>query len=140
LLKFIPLLGVFVDLLSWASIIASSEVKQVIVVRSDLELGKGKLAGQVAHASVSGYQMVSRMGPEIAEKWESEGQKKVVVKVKGEKELMQLFEKMKKAKIPVSLIKDAGLTQIEPGTATCFAAGPWSAQELDKFTRDLKLL
>lgn len=127
-------------ILGWANKIKSSGVKQVIVVRSDLELGKGKLAGQVAHASVSGYRKVSGIAAEIAEKWESEGQKKVVVKVKGEKELMQLFEKMKREKIPVSLIKDAGLTQIEPGTATCFAAGPWHESELDLFTRELKLL
>lgn len=124
----------------WAKKIKSSSVKQVIVVRSDLNLGKGKLAGQVAHAAVSGYQMVSRMAPEIAGHWENEGQKKVVVKVKGEKELFELFEKMKDARIPVSLIKDAGLTQIDPGTATCFAAGPWGEGELDKFTKELKLL
>lgn len=140
MLKFIPLTVAGLDLLNWTGIIASSAIKQVIVVRSDLELGKGKLAGQVAHASVSGYRKVSGIAPEIAEKWENEGQKKVVVRVKGEKELMQLFEKMKREKIPVSLIKDAGLTQIPSGTATCFAAGPWKEQELDKFTRDLKLL
>ncbi len=127
-------------ILDWAKKSNSSEIKQVIVVRSDLELGKGKLAGQVAHASVSGYQKVARAEPGLARAWEDAGQKKVVVKVSGEKELMQLFEKIKEAKIPVALIKDAGRTQIEPGTVTCFSAGPWDGQELDRFTKELKLL
>jgi PTH2 family peptidyl-tRNA hydrolase len=127
-------------ILDWAKKIKSSAIKQVIVVRSDLNLGKGKLAGQVAHASVAGYRKSKREQPEMAEKWEEEGEKKVVVKITGEKELMLLFQEMKDAGIPVSVIRDAGLTQIEPGTTTCFAAGPYLEAELDKYTKQLKLL
>ncbi|MFA5382750.1 MAG: peptidyl-tRNA hydrolase Pth2 [Candidatus Micrarchaeia archaeon] len=115
-------------------------IKQVIVIRNDIKLGKGKLAGQVAHASVAGYRNVKQNTPQIIDKWEMEGEKKVVVKVEGEKELMDLFQRIKDKKIPVALIRDAGLTQITPGTKTCFAIGPWYENEIDEFTRDLKLL
>ncbi len=120
--------------------ISNSSIKQVIVIRKDISLGKGKLAGQVAHAAVAGYRKVKQSNPEIIDKWEMIGEKKVVVKVDGEKELIELFQNLKDNNIPVSLIRDAGLTQIKPGTKTCFAIGPWYEDQIDKFTKDLKLL
>ena len=59
-------------------------MKQVIVVRKDLNLSAGKLGAQVAHASVSAYKKADKNDSEM---WELEGQKKVVVKVLNEKEL-----------------------------------------------------
>ncbi|MCC7552078.1 peptidyl-tRNA hydrolase Pth2 [Candidatus Micrarchaeota archaeon] len=118
----------------------NSPIKQVIVIRKDITLGKGKLAGQVAHAAVAGYRIVMGDNPEVVAKWEMWGEKKVVVKVENEKELVDLFQKLKDKKIPVALIRDAGLTQIKPGTKTCFAIGPWYEDQIDKFTKDLKLL
>lgn len=115
------------------------EVKQAIIVRSDLDMGKGKTAGQVAHAAVMGYARVSAKEPEMAEEWENSGQKKIVLKIAGEKEFFALFEKIKR-EIPCSMVQDAGMTQLDPGTATCFAIGPWDAAEIDKFTSHLKLL
>ena len=124
----------------WIKKIANSQVKQAIIVRTDLELGKGKLAGQVAHASVAGYRKVLSQFPDVARKWEEEGEKKVVLKISGEKAMLTLFEKAKQAGIPSSLIHDAGLTQITPGTATCFSMGPWKEEEIDFITSELKLL
>ncbi|MBM3228911.1 peptidyl-tRNA hydrolase [Candidatus Parvarchaeota archaeon] len=115
------------------------ELKQVIVVRNDLGMGKGKLAGQVGHAAVLGYIKVLSKDKKTAKAWEDAGQKKIVVKVENEAEFFGLYEKMKRA-VPCALVQDAGMTQLAPGTATCFAAGPWNAQEIDKFTGELKLL
>lgn len=114
--------------------------KQTIVMRADLQMGKGKLAAQSSHASLGAYKKVSRSNPEIARKWEDEGQKKVVLKVVSEAELFEYFQKGKDAGIPCELIRDAGHTQLEPGTATCFAAGPWDEKELDSVFGKLKLL
>lgn len=114
-------------------------VKQVIVTRADLKLGKGKLAAHVAHASLEGYKKAKAKDPELVAQWEEEGQKKIVVKINDEKELLELFERAKKA-VPCALIRDAGLTQIEPGTITCLSIGPWHEDEIDKFTNGLKLL
>ena len=114
-------------------------MKQVIVVREDLKLGKGKMAAHVAHASLAAYQKVKRGHPEVVEEWESWGEKKVVVGIRGEQAIIDLFE-MVKREIPCELIRDAGLTQIEPGTITALGIGPWNDEKIDKFTRHLKLL
>ena len=114
--------------------------KQTIVVRADLKMGKGKLAAQSSHASLSAYKKVQKSNPEIARSWEDEGQMKIVLKVASEDELLEFYNKGKVAGIPCELIRDAGHTQVEPGTITCFAAGPWKESELDAVFGKLKLL
>lgn len=114
-------------------------MKQVIVIRKDLGLGKGKLAAHIAHASLAGYKLVKKKNPNVIKKWEAEGEKKIVVKIESEKALLELYEKVKKT-LPAALIRDAGLTQIPAGTITCIAIGPWGDAEIDAFTKDLKLL
>jgi PTH2 family peptidyl-tRNA hydrolase len=111
--------------------------KQVIAVRHDLRLDKGKLAVQVAHASLSSYKKSS---PEEREAWESEGSKKVVVKVGSIQELLDLQKKAKALKLPCSLIRDAGKTQLEPGTMTALGIGPAPESEIDRVTGGLKIL
>ncbi len=114
-------------------------LKQAIVIRSDLQLGKGKLAAQASHASLSSYQKVKKADSETADEWENEGQKKIVLKVGSEEELLALYERVKK-EIPCALIRDAGHTQVEPGTITCFGAGPAEESLINKYTKELKLL
>lgn len=115
-------------------------VKQAIVVRTDLKMGRGKMCAQVAHASLSAYKETLRRNKKIAEEWEEEGMKKIVLKVKNLNELLEYYNKCRERGIPVSLIKDAGHTQIEPGTITCFGAGPWKEEEIDALLGELKLL
>jgi PTH2 family peptidyl-tRNA hydrolase len=110
------------------------------VVRADLQMGKGKLAAQSSHASLGAYKKTSKANPEIARSWEEEGQKKVVLKVASESELLEFYNKGKAAGIPCELIRDAGHTQVEAGTLTCFAAGPWDEKTLDEVFGKLKLL
>ena len=114
-------------------------LKQAIIIRSDLQMGKGKMAAQSSHASLSSYKKCERENPDDAREWEEEGQKKIVLKVGSEEELLALYEKMKR-EIPCSLIRDAGHTQVEPGTVTCFGAGPAEESLINKYCKDLKLL
>ncbi len=114
-------------------------LKQAIIVRSDLGMGKGKIAAQVSHASLSAYRKAEREDPKTAREWEEEGQKKIVLKVSSEEELLSLFEKMKR-EIPCVLIRDAGHTQVEPGSVTCFGAGPADEAKINRYAKDLKLL
>ena len=114
-------------------------LKQVIVIRDDLEMGKGKIAAQVSHASLSAFRKAELADKWLARRWEAEGQKKVVLKVSSEGDLLQLFEQMKK-EMPCALIRDAGHTQIEAGTVTCFGAGPAEEAKINKYTSELKLL
>lgn len=112
-----------------------NDLKQVIVVRTDLKLDKGKLAGQVAHAAVSAAEK-SRWKRE----WLAVGQKKSVLKCADFDELVSLYEQAKRSGLPAELISDAGKTQIPAGTTTCLGIGPAPEGQLDKITGKLKLL
>jgi PTH2 family peptidyl-tRNA hydrolase len=114
-----------------------AEYKQCIIVRDDLKLSKGKLAVQVAHASVSAYEVASR---EVREAWKKEGQKKVVLRVAILQDLFELKENARRHGLPAALITDAGLTEVPPGTVTVLGIGPAEVVELDKLTGHLKLL
>lgn len=111
--------------------------KQVIIVRMDLKLSKGKLAAQVAHASLDSY----KKSPFDAQlEWEAWGSKKVILKVGTLREMHDLFTQAKKEKIPCVLIKDAGKTECEPGTVTTLGIGPYDEDRIDKVTGHLKML
>ena len=115
------------------------DVKQVIVVRTDLGMGKGKIAAQVGHACVLGAERVRQTKPEWFEKWWL-GQEKVVVKVQNLEELQEIKQLAITYHVPWSEVTDAGHTQIAPGTITCIALGPAPEDLIDKISGDLKLL
>mgnify|MGYP000555783985 CR=1 FL=1 len=121
---------------------SSNDVKQVIVVRTDIKMGKGKLAAQVAHAAVEAVFrcMESNVCREWLEIWRRSGQKKIVVKVDSLAELIELKKKAEELSIPYALIADAGLTQLSPGTVTSLGLGPAPSHLLDSITGLLKLL
>ncbi|MCK4327193.1 MAG: peptidyl-tRNA hydrolase Pth2 [Candidatus Diapherotrites archaeon] len=113
--------------------------KQAIVLRTDLEMGKGKLVAQGAHASIEAYLRTAKKKPEWATLWLAEGMKKIVLRVGSKEELTELFEEVKNL-IPSTLITDAGHTQIPPGTLTALGVGPAPEIEIDKFFSKYKLL
>ena len=114
-------------------------IKQVIVVRADLDMGKGKIAAQVGHACVSGAEHVRKSNPDWFSEW-WEAQEKVVLKVSSLKELEQIKKNAIEYDMPWSEVTDAGHTQIAPGTITCISIGPAPEEKIDKITGDLKLL
>jgi len=111
--------------------------KQVILVREDLKLPKGKLSAQVAHASVD---TALKSDKKIVDLWKKEGAKKVVLKVKDEKELFKYKEMAEDIGLKTSLITDAGRTVLEPGTITCLGIGPDLEEKIDKVSGKLKML
>jgi PTH2 family peptidyl-tRNA hydrolase len=100
-------------------------------------MSEGKKCAQTAHASLGSYKKTDK---KVVKKWESEGQKKVVLKVDSEKEILDLYEKIKREKIPCFLVEDAGLTELEPGTITALGIGPEKEEVLNRITGRLKLL
>lgn len=111
-------------------------MKQVILVRKDLKLSKGKLSSQVAHASTEAALKSSKVK---VEKWRKFS-KKVVLKVEDRKELLKYKRLADKAKLITALIKDAGRTEIKAGTVTALAIGPDEEEKIDKITGKLKML
>jgi len=114
--------------------------KLVVVVRSDLKMSKGKLAVQVAHAAVTAFYELLRERPEEARMWLEEGQPKIVCKVGSEAELMKLLERARELGLKGVVIRDAGLTELPPGTITCIGLGPAPRELLDRVTGSLPLL
>ncbi len=116
------------------------EIKQAILVRKDIDMGKGKTAAQVAHASLMSYLNAEKKDKKIAEEWLKTGEKKIVLKVDDDKVLKKLFEAFKYKEIPCALVSDAGFTQLPPGTVTALGVGPWKGKDIDNFTSGFKLL
>lgn len=119
---------------------SSFRYKQVIAVRIDLGMSKGKTAVQVAHGSVSSAERVRVSHQDVWRAWLREGQKKVAVKVGSEEELLDLRRRASSHSLPHALIRDAGMTELPPGTITVLGIGPALAENVDKLTSDLKLL
>ena len=111
-------------------------MKQAIIIRKDLNLGKGKMAAQASHASLNAYKKASFTNRKI---WEMQGQKKVVLKIDSEKEMIALFNKANAEKMKPALIRDAGRTEIPQGTLTALAIGPDTDEKINKITGHLKL-
>lgn len=111
-------------------------MKQAILARRDLGMGEGKLAAQVAHASLLAYERASESARTA---WKQDGQTKVVLRVESETELFAIKEEAEAAGLPTGLVRDAGRTQLEPNTVTTLAIGPAAADAVDAVTGDLSL-
>lgn len=114
-----------------------ADFKQVILVRDDLKLPKGKLAAQAAHAAVEAVFLSEK---DVVKRWRAQGMAKIVLKVADERELYTFVQRAKSCGLAACTIMDAGRTVVEPGTVTCGAVGPALAQELDDIFSKLKLL
>jgi PTH2 family peptidyl-tRNA hydrolase len=136
------------------------EVRQTIIWRKDLKVRKGKLAAQVAHASLNGFLALMRKiycHDDYGNKWIKldtefgldsyiglwlEGNyTKIVLGCEDEQELLELYQNTLNANLPVVLITDNGLTEFNGvKTNTCIAIGPYDKEEIDKITRHLQPL
>jgi peptidyl-tRNA hydrolase, PTH2 family len=123
-----------------------SLVKQVIVLRKDLNMRKGKMVAQGAHASLGAYRKaksLARMPASLQKEaidWSNGEQTKICVGVESETELKEVFAKAEAAGLPAELILDAAHTEFKEPTYTAVGIGPAQAEEIDKITGHLKLL
>ena len=115
-------------------------VKQVIIIRRDLEMGTGKLVSQACHACLRACEEAKKLNLRIWKLWHEEGEKKVILKTKSLRELLDLLQKAKRLGFPCSLVVDRGLTQLSADTITALGIGPADADEIDKISGHLKLL
>ena len=123
-----------------------SRFKQVLAVRNDLNMRKGKMIAQGAHASI--MVLVHRLcDAEAGEKdqaiqeWLKHGMTKICVRVDSEAELLEIAQKAQDAGLTVHVITDAGHTEFAGvPTKTCLAIGPDEEDKIDAVTGKLKLL
>lgn len=133
----------------------STEVKQVIVMRKDLHMRKGKMIAQGAHASMkivldemeryksSNYSMydMSLGSEDPLLIWLNGKFTKIAVCVNSEKELLDIMNSANSAGIRTALITDVGATEFHGvPTNTCVAIGPDFVDKIDKITGHLKLI
>ena len=117
-----------------------SEVTMVLVTRDDLKLSKGKLAAQCSHAAVNCAIKARKKAVRLYERWNNVGARKIVVRADDEAHLRQLYAKALTAGLVCDLVKDAGHTEIPPGTVTVLGIGPSPRLAVDAITGDLTLL
>ena len=120
-------------------------IKQVILARTDLNMRKGKLAAQAAHASLKVFfdlrdveaprgTLIVSTTPEMDE-WIKGMFTKIVLGVESEAELVQAYDLARAARLPTALVIDAGATEFHGvPTKTTVAIGPAEAEEIDKIT------
>ena len=153
-------MGVFEQLMSKLGL-GQEAAKQMIVVRKDLKMSKGKVAAQASHACIIATLMAlekeQRLGdikpaegrvvldnadknPTPLSNWFNLGMKKVCVSVNSEEELLAIDRKAKEAGLISAVICDAGYTEFSGvPTITCLALEPQTAEKVDPLTGDLPL-
>ena len=109
------------------------------MVRIDLGISKGKIAAQVAHAAVNCSLKSKKSDSSNFKGWYKDGQKKVVVKGTNESLLRELQQHARDVGLTCSLVSDAGLTEVPPGTVTCLGIGPASESKINEITGNLSL-
>jgi len=123
--------------------------KQTIVLRKDLNMRKGKMIAQGAHASLQAILALGRPEnsswvirlDERLESWLRAGSKKICVSVNSEAELLALHAQAQAAGLINALILDSGKTEFGGvPTYTALAVGPDRAEHVDAITGALPLL
>ncbi|CAG9861037.1 unnamed protein product [Phyllotreta striolata] len=117
----------------------TNEYRLIMGIRNDLKMQKGKVAAQCGHAAVAAYAKAQKERPELLRKWLRFGGTKIAVRLDSEDDLFAIDKKAKELKVLSSIIRDAGQTQVAPGTRTVIAIGPAPKKVLDQITGHLKL-
>ena len=130
-----------------------NRVKQVIVVRGDIEMGPGKLASQVAHASMAflsnkiRHAMTESSNSAYVEFSEAEAIwlknkfTKIILQAENEDQMQDISHQAKEAGLHIVEIVDDGTTVFNgQPTLTCLGIGPDSVEKIDAVTGKLKLL
>lgn len=146
------------------------KTKQVIVIRKDLNMRKGKMIAQGSHASmafITKYLRVDEpfqinntemtgwevsvnvnndwvrhnLDPVEVKDWLENSFTKVCLYVESEEELLYIHRVASNAGLYSALITDNGLTEFHGvPTNTCIAIGPHMSDRIDVVTGHLKLL
>lgn len=112
-------------------------MKQVIIVNKSLGMSQGKLAAQVAHASVCAFRKANFVEKQ---EWLHNSYPKIVLQVESMEDLINLKEEADKKDLPTALIIDEGRTEIPGNSVTTLGIGPADSEEINSITGNLRLL
>lgn len=110
-------------------------VKQVILVREDLDMSKGKCVAQGSHVSVLATR---KADDETVRNWIEAGGKKIVLTVESAEQLLNILQGIGDD-LPTAKIRDLGYTELDPDTLTAGAVGPGNEEDIDHHTGHLDL-
>ena len=135
------------------------EVKQYIIIRTDLPMNKGKAIAQAAHVVTNVFfdkleptQICLKKGADLVDgyiyipspaemQWLKDGRRtKITKKVKNENQLLKVYEQAKEAGLSTSLVKDAGIYGLEGENFTAVVVGPNYVDECEPVVGKLRLL
>lgn len=132
------------------------DIKQVIVMRTDLNMRKGKMIAQGAHAAMmfltKGLRLTEPYRDDVDRDyslmltpeetaWVKGNFKKICLQIDSEERLLALHKAAQDAGLKVNICTDSGLTEFGGvPTHTCIAIGPDNADRIDPLTKELKLL
>jgi len=113
-------------------------MKQVILIRKDLKMRRGKEIAQGSHASMAFLLKIQRNDNLI--EWLESGQTKICLQIDSEEELLSLYQQAIDSGLEANYITDAGRTEFNGiPTKTCLCIGPNKSEDIDKITKHLKL-
>jgi peptidyl-tRNA hydrolase, PTH2 family len=117
-------------------------MKQVIILRTDLNMSAGKAAAQASHASLMAFLHVAQKYPDKIDEWFKTGQGKIILEVNSEDELKQIYNRLindDTGKAICYLVRDSGLTELKGMEYTALGIGPFDKTYIDGYTKQLKL-
>lgn len=112
----------------------------VIVVRNDLDMSKGKIGAQAAHAALAAVRRLNGSRSGAVRTWEAQGEPIILLRGDSMEMLRSLEGEARARGLPTAAIRDAGRTEVAPGTTTVLAIGPAAKGDIDAVTGALKLL
>jgi PTH2 family peptidyl-tRNA hydrolase len=115
-----------------------SEPTMVFIARKDLKLSAGKLAVQCSHAAVSCVLAARKTEQRLLERWNKNGGRKICLQVESLSTLQIIAGQAQAANLITHLVKDAGHTEVPPGTITVLGIGPGPRRSIDALVQDLK--
>lgn len=120
-------------------------VKQVIILRKDLNMSTGKCVAQGAHASMLAYNQACHMDDDRVKhfeaicEWGRTGDTKIILACNSLTAITKLMNMALNKGLPCAIVVDEGRTEVEPGSVTALGIGPADAEEIDAITKRLRL-
>lgn len=118
---------------------AEGDYKMVLIVRNDVDLGKGKIAAQCSHATLACFQKACEKIPVIVDEWFLGGQAKVICKCETDEDMELLRRKAKYQGLTTCLIRDAGRMKLGLSSKTVLGIGPAPSKLVNDIIRNLAL-